>query len=316
MLLSAIQGDTHMVQLFIESNNKGLFPQSMELEVSDHRYLYYIYIYIYIYRGLTALNCACIKGDECLVRLLIEEGGVKVETASPKGCTPLIYATRGSYLGIMEQLISAKGNPNKQDISGSTALHYACEKCSLECIRLLLDNAADFTMVDRANRTPLFECVDSQGVDSLLILIEAGSDVNHLNCFGQTPLFNASRANNLQIIRLLCEMGADPNFYSMGEKPQIGGAKPSDKETKIQMACVNCSLLPLQIACALGFEDTVIYLITQGANPNIQGRRGYSSFHISLICSHLHLARILLNNGADTNIRTTKVHIIYIYIYI
>jgi ankyrin repeat protein len=48
-------------------------------------------------RGLTPLNCSAIKGDLKLTRLLIERGGAIVEEASPKGCTPLLYAARGGY---------------------------------------------------------------------------------------------------------------------------------------------------------------------------------------------------------------------------
>jgi len=44
------------------------------------------------HRGLTPLNCAGIKGDLKLGRLLIEKGGANIEEPSPKGCTPLLYA--------------------------------------------------------------------------------------------------------------------------------------------------------------------------------------------------------------------------------
>jgi ankyrin repeat protein len=54
---------------------------------------------------LTPLNCASIKGDIKLAKLLIEKGGANVEASSPKGCTPAIYAARGGYEELLQYLL-------------------------------------------------------------------------------------------------------------------------------------------------------------------------------------------------------------------
>jgi len=39
------------------------------------------------------LNCAAIKGDFELLKILIEKGNANLEETSPKGCTALMYAS-------------------------------------------------------------------------------------------------------------------------------------------------------------------------------------------------------------------------------
>jgi ankyrin repeat protein len=65
------------------------------------------------HRGLTPLNCAAIKGDLRLCILLLERGGSLIEEASPKGCTPLLYAARGGYSEVVRYLLERGASPLK-----------------------------------------------------------------------------------------------------------------------------------------------------------------------------------------------------------
>ena len=80
------------------------------------------------HRGLTCLNCAAIKGDLKLAKLLLERGSANIEEPSPKGCTPLLYAARGGYHEVVRYLLERGSSAMKQDSSGGTVLHHAIEK--------------------------------------------------------------------------------------------------------------------------------------------------------------------------------------------
>lgn len=86
------------------------------------------------HRGLTPLNCAAIRGDLKLSKLLAERGGAGVEESSPKGCTPLLYAARGGYHDVVRYLLERGASPLKQDTSGGTVLHHAIEKGHFEVL--------------------------------------------------------------------------------------------------------------------------------------------------------------------------------------
>jgi ankyrin repeat protein len=105
----------------VESSLAGHTPEPLEVDLKDHR-------------GLTSLNCATIKGDIKLTKLLVEKGGANIEEPSPKGCTPLLYAARGGYHEIVRFLLEKGASPLKQDSSGGSVLHHAIEKSHLEVL--------------------------------------------------------------------------------------------------------------------------------------------------------------------------------------
>lgn len=74
------------------------------------------------------MNCAAIKGDFPFARLLVEKGGANIEEASPKGCTPLLYAGRGGFVQIVKLLVDRGVNTMRQDNAGGTVVHHSIEK--------------------------------------------------------------------------------------------------------------------------------------------------------------------------------------------
>ena len=127
-------------------------PEPLEIDVTDHR-------------GLTALNCASIKGELALVQILVQRGGANTNQTSPKGCTPLMYAGRGGFSEVVRFLLEKKASPLKQDSSGGTVFHHAVEKGHLNVMEVMLEHGVDvysaIEIADNAGRTPLFEAVES-----------------------------------------------------------------------------------------------------------------------------------------------------------
>lgn len=123
-----------------------------------------------------------------------------MEVASPKGCTPLIYAARGGYSELLEYLVvNCKASPLKQDSSGATFFHHAIEKGNLEVLMKILAVGSEFItaieIADNAGRTPIFEAIDNnvhEEILKLLILKRAkntaeggfGAKINVLNYNG------------------------------------------------------------------------------------------------------------------------------------
>jgi len=152
LLITTIHGHTQLASLLLESSISGLLPDPIETDVKDHR-------------GLTPLNCASIKGELPLVQLLVQRGGANCNQTSPKGCTPLMYASRGGYSEVVRFLLSKKATPLKQDSSGGTVFHHAVEKGHLQVLEAMLECGVDvysaIEIADNAGRTPLFEAIES-----------------------------------------------------------------------------------------------------------------------------------------------------------
>ena len=84
--------------MIIEASGSGHLPEALEVDLKDHR-------------GLSPLNCAAIKGDFDMAKLLILNGNAAVDGASPKGCTPLLYAARGGYADVVRFLLARGASP-------------------------------------------------------------------------------------------------------------------------------------------------------------------------------------------------------------
>lgn len=95
---------------------------------------------------------------------------------------------------------------------------------------------------------------------------------------GYTALFNAASAGHTDVVKFLIEKGAKLN-----ERP--GEATP------------------LIMASWGGHTDTVLVLLHAGSNPNAKDESGWSALAHAARKGYFDIARLLIENGADVNVR-------------
>merc|ERR1719181_1225939 len=68
------------------------------------------------------------NGNLDLVKVLVEskENPVDINVQDTMGCTPLIWASRGGHVNVMEYLLENGADTNMSGYGGMTALHHAC----------------------------------------------------------------------------------------------------------------------------------------------------------------------------------------------
>jgi len=203
----------------IDSSIAGHTPEPLDPDLKDSR-------------GLTALNCSAIKGDQQMVELLRGRGNANLEESSPKGCTPLLYASRGGYQEMVRYLLQRGASSLKQDNAGGTVLHHAIEKGHLDVLRVLIEEGIDvqaaIEVADNAGRTPLYEAIDNNASASLVsFLIRKrqaggfGAKVNVTDYNGHSPLYCAVRETNFELVRVLLDEGeAQVDLYGTETKFQ------------------------------------------------------------------------------------------------
>lgn len=92
LLVCCVHGNLEIVHMLVEASISGHLAEPIEVHIANNQ-------------GLTPLNCAAIKGDLEMTKCLVSRGGANVDQASPKGCTPLIYAGRGGYCDVVQYLL-------------------------------------------------------------------------------------------------------------------------------------------------------------------------------------------------------------------
>ena len=163
-------------------------------------------------RGSTALMLACAKGYVSIVTALLRntsKSKFKNEISSAfklrglagqPGCLGLLAASKGMDINI--------GNENSE-----TCLMMACEKGSVEIVRILLDEGADPNDVDKNGMTPLMVCC-RRGHDRIVpLLLRKGVLVDQQNHDEDTALHLCLRhyresSGHRKCLELLLSTGA------------------------------------------------------------------------------------------------------------
>ena len=135
-------------------------------------------------RGSTALMLACAKGYVSIVSALLRN------TCQTKLKSELSSALKFRGLTGQQSFSTAsKGmDINVANENGETCLMMACEKGSVEIVRILLDEGADPNIADKNGVTPLMVCCRRGQERIVPLLLRKGVQVEQKNSDGDTAL--------------------------------------------------------------------------------------------------------------------------------
>jgi ankyrin repeat protein len=135
------------------------------------------------------------------------------------------------------------------------------------------------------NRTPLIMAIYNDRYNNRYNVVEflitvCGADVNH-SVENITPLFTAIEYNRVKIVKLLLDNGVDTDVKNRAGR------------TTLVMA-IECNLY-----------DIVECLITVGG-VDVNHSERYTPLFCALECRNFKVVKLLLNNGANTDVRNWK----------
>lgn len=176
-----------------------------------------------------------------------------------------------------------------KDSHGVTPIFYATNNSNKDMVELLIEHGADINEIIR-DTSLLWLSVCHDNEDIARLLIENGANNVNTLCSGDndyiniSPLCVASRNGNTNIVKLLIhEAGADVN-----------------------QKCSN-GITALYTAAFFGHNGIVQIIINTGTIHNIDATNdvGCTALHASAQCGCIDIAKILIDHGADINIRTS-----------
>jgi ankyrin repeat protein len=157
---------------------------------------------------------ACSTGILRLVKTMLEERGADANYVSADQLTPLIAASGGGHVPVVEALIAAGSEveyARRED--GYTALLVACDRGHVDIVRVLLRAGADpnQAFTNEYAEGPLIEASARGFVQIVDELISAGANVNYAKPNdGFTSLMCAAGQGFVDVVRSLLAAGADP----------------------------------------------------------------------------------------------------------
>ena len=250
--------------------------------------------------GATALAWAAHRGDLETAELLIG-AGADVNAANDYGATPLLLACTNRNAVMVEQLLQAGADPNSVQLKGETVLMTCSRTGSVEAVKSLLAHGANSNAREPWRwQTALMWAITGSHSEIAGALIERGANVHAQTRGGFTPLMFAAQQGDLESARILVAAGANVDEAT----PEYGSA--------------------LVVGSASGHDLVSIFLLEQGADPNVADDHGITALHhaVQKGLSELtgirydayrvappnmpELVKALLDKGANPNPRITK----------
>jgi ankyrin repeat protein len=279
------------------------------------------------------------NGDLPAVRALLA-GGANPNEAAPDGSTAVHWAVHGDRLDILNTLLDAGARPDSLTRYRIAPLTLAAENGNAAIIDRLLDAGASPDTVSHEGQTVLMTAARNGSVAAMRALLRRGARVGAAESFrGQTALMFAAGEGNTDAVALLLEFDAELNGRSKGGYTPLLFAVRNGRTETVRFllergANVNDRIPDgtpaLSIAILNADFDLAALLLEKGADPNVADPRGHP-LHVVVWMhqpgappdfamngedpqpvprprgrlSHLDMARLLLEKGADPNVTIT-----------
>jgi len=243
--------------------------------------------------GTTALAWAVYNDDLKATELLIN-AGADVNAATDLGVSPLHLACDNKNVVMVNKLLIAGADPNLARFNGQTPLMNCIHTGATDGVKALLSHGADVNVREnKEEQTALMWAAAGEHPEIVKILVEAGANINARSKLipepepfiiqlapgetifgtnfppsirfpkvsgGFTALYFAARQGDIESARILLntEGGADVN----DPHPEYGSA--------------------LILASASGHEDMALFLLENGADPDMQNAMGLAPLHYAV----------------------------------
>ncbi|KAB8360777.1 hypothetical protein FH972_024511 [Carpinus fangiana] len=191
---------------------------------------------------------------------------------------------------------------NSKDFYGQTLLSSAAFYGHDSVVKLLLEQEnVDADSKDSTGRTPL-SWAAGRGHETAVNLLLARNDIDPLNGdqTGQTPLMWATRYNKQAIVRLITSRAG----IIKKESDQQDG-KATDNEAQTHTSS-NIPRMALHPASATGSFESVLSLIQQGADLNIEINEYGTPLQAAIMTGSLEAIIMLIQHRADVNVKAGR----------
>ena len=236
------------------------------------------------------------------------------------------YLFDAADLGCVDSLlafIDAGATVQARDRAGNTAFLLAARKGNDDVLDTLLDAGSNAKQVNLIGSSALLMAVVHNRRKTVTRLLELGVDVNLANTKSMTPLIAAAYNGNSRILDALLVAGADPGarddsgkgalVYAVGRGYAGIAQRLLDSENIDINARYGNELTALMWAAGHANDvptpdgvQSVVQLLEQGADIDLQDNRGRTALHIAAERGHAAIVELLLDAGADNGQRDTE----------
>ena len=223
----------------------------------------------------------------------------------------LIEAAKKTDPQAVRALLARHVDVNAREADGSTALHWAAQRDSLEISDLLIGAGANVKAATAYGITPLSLASTNGNAELVERLLKAGADANGVSEEGQTALMTASLTGKVDAMKALLRHGTKVNAQEpvKGQTALMWAASEGNAAAASLLiefgadvrAKSQAGFTALLFAVRNGHVDAASVLLEHGANVNDVAPDGTSALNMAVVNAYFELASVLLDRGADPN---------------
>jgi ankyrin repeat protein len=193
----------------------------------------------------------------------------------------LLAAVKSGDIALARKALKAGANPNCTDLSGYSALHWACQKGYAKIVKLLIKFGADIDLSDNEGFRPLEIAINCGHPHIASIILKHAPDLTKTRN-GFSYLHACAAASDFKTAQRLLDC---PEIRRLINTRDEGG------------------YTPLHWAAQVGDLRTAKLLLKFGANPSLFDINGFAPLHHASAGGHFEVVRLLVEHGVDVNQR-------------
>jgi len=180
--------------------------------------------------GVSLLLFVAEKGDEEMVKLLLEKGAPADVITPTKRFSPLHAAATSGKISLLKLFLEKGNDINAVTYDGYTPLFLAINAEQVDAIRFLLEKGADANLSKPSYNypraaLPLALAISKGNRTIVELLVKHGADINAVDNIAAPAYFEACTLPNSAMLQYFLDHGADPDKVSReGSTPLMWAA--------------------------------------------------------------------------------------------
>ncbi|XP_046579350.1 ankyrin repeat domain-containing protein 50-like [Haliotis rubra] len=232
--------------------------------------------------GDTILHLACLGGNLEIVKYVLSQNIVDVNSRGQYNRTPLMMAARRGHGEVFYLVLHKGGDASLVDKYGDSILHLACLGGNLEIVKYDLSQKI-FYVNSRGqyDRTPLMMAARMGYGEVFYLVLNIGGDASLVDKYGDSILHLACLGGNLEIVKYVLSQ----NIVDVNSRGQYNRT-------------------PLMVAAYMGHTEVLQLLFHEGGDASLEDRNGDNMLHLACLRGHVDIVKYVLSGTlVDINAR-------------
>lgn len=171
--------------------------------------------------GRTLLMAAASNGCMPIVSMLVKMPAIRLDSKDLSGYTALIWACVKDQPTVVQALLDAGASVNQPNSFGDTPLIRACEHNRANIVTSLLRHGAAVNVANLQGHTALMKACKGSHEPIVNLLLSRGASTNLQDKVGNTALISAADAGCVPVVKALLAAGARPDDINHYGHPAI-----------------------------------------------------------------------------------------------